>query len=89
MAGSPNHILTEAETERRAAGFWGRLGAGAPESVTSEPHVVSTLLSKKPGKGAARAVIWTLGVLAADQCALLVGAAGVRGGASGERRNGV
>ena len=61
--GEPEPHLIEAETERRAAGFWGRLGAGAPESVTSEPHVVSTLLSKKPGKGAARAVIWTLGVL--------------------------
>ena len=53
----------QAAAERRAARFWGRLGAGAPEAVTSEPHVVSTLLSKKPGKDAARAVAWTLGVL--------------------------
>ncbi len=53
----------QAASERRAARFWGRRGTGAPEADTSEPHVVSTLLSKKPGKDAARAVAWTLGVL--------------------------
>ncbi len=44
-------------------GFRGRVASGPPGDSLSEPHVVSTLLSKKPGKDAARAVAWTLGVL--------------------------
>ena len=35
-----------------------------PDTDASQPHVVSTILSKKPGKDAARAVAWTLGILA-------------------------
>ena len=61
--GEPAPLPTQAETERHGSRFWGRRGTGAPEADTSEPHVVSTLLSKKPGKDAARAVAWTLGVL--------------------------
>lgn len=34
-----------------------------PEAGPKEPAVVSTLLSSKPGKGAALAVGWTLGIL--------------------------
>ncbi len=61
--GEPAPHPAEVETERRGSRFWDRLGAGAPDAVTSEPHVVSTILSNKPGKDAARAVAWTLGVL--------------------------
>ena len=43
--------------------FFGRFGSGAPETAASQPHVVSTILSKKPGKDAALAVGWTLGIL--------------------------
>lgn len=44
--------------------FFGRPARGAPDTDASQPHVVSTILSKKPGKDAARAVAWTLGILA-------------------------
>ncbi|MCY3746762.1 MAG: rhomboid family intramembrane serine protease, partial [Acidobacteria bacterium] len=44
--------------------FFGRPARGVPDTDASQPHVVSTILSKKPGKDAARAVAWTLGILA-------------------------
>ena len=56
----------EAEEERPGdvrGVFFGRFGSGAPETAASQPHVVSTILSKKPGKDAAMAVGWTLGIL--------------------------
>ena len=45
--------------------FIGRFGSGAPETAASRPHVVSTILSKTPGRDAALAVGWTLGILLA------------------------
>ena len=45
--------------------FIGRFGSGAPETAASRPHVVSTILSKKPGRDAGLAVGWTLGILLA------------------------
>ena len=44
---------------------WGGLGSGEPDTAASRLHVVATILSKKPGKDAARAVIGTLGILVA------------------------
>ena len=60
----PEPHLIEVEAEGRTAGFRGRMETGTPGAGHSEPHVVATLLSKKPGKNAARAVAWTLGILA-------------------------
>ena len=39
--------------------------AAAPDAGPGEPAVASTLLSRKPGRGAALAVGWTLGILGA------------------------
>ena len=57
----------EEEEDRRGAfrgAFFGRPARGAPDTEAAQPHVVSTILSKKPGKDAARAVALTLGILA-------------------------
>lgn len=51
--------------ESRIPDRWGRGTRDAPpETDVRKPHVVSTILSQKPRKGAAFAVVWTLGVLA-------------------------
>ena len=58
----------EPEEEERPGAVWGvfsgRPARGVPDTAASQPHVVSTILSNKPGKDAARAVAWTLGILA-------------------------
>ena len=57
----------EAEPDDVESRILDRLGRGTrdapPETGVRKPHVVSTILSRKPGKGAALAVVWTLGVL--------------------------
>ena len=60
-------VYDEDEPDAVESGILVRFGAGArdapPETGVRKPHVVSTLLSRKPGKGAAWAVVWTLGIL--------------------------
>lgn len=57
----------EGEPDATESRILDRLGRGTrdapPETGVRKPHVVSTILSQKPGKGAALAVVWTLGVL--------------------------
>jgi rhomboid protease GluP len=69
---------------RRA--YWGRPASGEPETAAPRPHVVATILSKKPGKGAARAVVGTLVVLVAVSALYWWGPPGVAAAlpASGE-----